>query len=92
MKVISTPSSDWSKRITCSRCESILQAEISDLRKRFVKGCWDPRPGEGSSDHWDVFVNCAVCSNEIAIRDKIGYAIEQKIPQIGGSGYDPYDR
>ncbi len=77
MKIIKRPDEKWSKVLSCSRCSSQLEADITDLRKKFNKGYDDPR--EHSPDYWSYHVVCPVCSHLISIPEKeINYAVQQK--------------
>ncbi len=57
MKIISAPNLNWSKRVTCTGCQAVLELEITDLKR--VSGS-DQR--EGSWDY--VTWRCEICSTE----------------------------
>ena len=54
----------WRHPFTCSRCESQLEAEPSDLRGIYTEGWSDPTNGSGAPAYWTYKVQCAVCSQE----------------------------
>lgn len=79
MKIISTPAvADWRYKVTCNNCESLLEAEASDLKKV---------GGQRDGDY--AYCTCPVCKVMIWIaRSQIPKGIWARLAyRASGSGH-----
>jgi hypothetical protein len=65
MKIVkSTDFSGWRYEFECEKCESVLEAEPSDVIGMFHEAWSDQRDNSGAPAYWTYKVICPICKED----------------------------
>lgn len=83
MKIISKPDTNWSDKLTCDTCTSVLEVDHNDLKYKTEK-VWRTG-GYGGDDYTETlekyYVDCPVCNRIIVLKSfgKIPFLLKEKL-------------